>query len=175
MAWRQVLDTFDVLDSASADGASVERLLRGGGLSEIVVERVEGNKGSTDFVKVVVPGTRGKSAGGNAPTLGLVGRLGGVGARPERIGFVSDGDGALAAIASALKLAAMRTNGDYLPGDVIVATHICPDAPTRPHEPVTFMDSPADIAEMNRHKVDVQRDAVRCLDTTEGKRVVTKG
>jgi hypothetical protein len=172
MAWRQVLDTFDVLDSASADGASVERLLRAGGLSEIVVERVEGNKGSTDFVKATVPGTRGKSAGGNAPTLGIVGRLGGVGARPERIGFVSDGDGALAAIASALKLAVMRANGDCLPGDVIVATHICPDAPTRPHEPVAFMDSPVDIAEMNRHEIDAQMDAILSIDTTRGNRVV---
>jgi hypothetical protein len=172
MAWRQVLDTFEVLDSASADGARVERLLRAGGLSEIVVERVDGAKGSTDFVKATVPGTRGKSAGGDAPTLGLIGRLGGVGARPERIGLVSDGDGALAAIASALKLGAMRANGDRLPGDVIVATHVCPDAPTRPHEPVPFMDSPVDIAEMNRHEVDTQMDAILSIDTTKGNRVV---
>ncbi|WP_254171499.1 DUF1177 family protein, partial [Clostridioides difficile] len=40
----------------------------------------------------------------DAPTLGILGRLGGIGARPEVIGFVSDGDGALVAIAVAAKL-----------------------------------------------------------------------
>ncbi|TQW81362.1 DUF1177 family protein, partial [Clostridioides difficile] len=34
----------------------------------------------------------------------MLGRLGGIGARPEVIGFVSDGDGALVAIAVAAKL-----------------------------------------------------------------------
>ncbi len=40
---------------------------------------------------VRIPGAHGKSSGGDAPTIGLLGRLGGLGARPERIGFVSDG------------------------------------------------------------------------------------
>ncbi|MGO0916215.1 DUF1177 family protein, partial [Clostridioides difficile] len=42
-----------------------------------------------------IPGKNGKLKGGDAPTLGILGRLGGIGARPEVIGFVSDGDGAL--------------------------------------------------------------------------------
>ncbi|MEX0633482.1 DUF1177 domain-containing protein [Serratia ureilytica] len=41
---------------------------------------------------------------------------GGIGARPTRIGLVSDGDGAIAAIAAALKLAEMQRKGDTLPG-----------------------------------------------------------
>ena len=53
-----------------------------------------GVKGSTDFVKVLIPGFRAKSSGGDFPTLGIVGPLGGLGSRPERIGFSSDGDGA---------------------------------------------------------------------------------
>ena len=68
----------------------------------------------------------------DAPTIGLLGRLGGLGARPEVTGFVSDGDGALAALSAAAKLLDMQKNGDYLEGDVIISTHICPDAPTRP-------------------------------------------
>lgn len=172
MAWRQVLDAFDVLDSARADGARVAELLRRHGIEDVAVQRVQGDKGSTDFVKVLVPGNRGKEAGGDAPTLGIVGRLGGLGARPERIGFVSDGDGALAAVACAAKLGVMRQHGDVLPGDVIVATHICPDAPTRPHEPVAFMDSPVDIATMNRHEVDDRMDAILSVDTTRGNRIV---
>ena len=35
-----------------------------------------------------------------------------------------------------------------------MATHICPHAPTRPHDPVPFMDSPVDIATMNEYEVD---------------------
>ena len=172
MTWRQVLDAFDVLDSARVDGARVADLLRGQGLDDVSTERVRGERGSTDFVKALIPGSRGKAAGGDAPTLGIVGRLGGLGARPERIGFVSDGDGALAAVACAMKLGAMRQNGDVLPGDVIVATHICPDAPTQPHEPVPFMGSPVDIAQMNRQEVDERMDAILSIDTTKGNRII---
>ena len=93
-----------------------------------------------------VSGARGKTAGGDAPTLGIIGRLGGVGARPAAIGLVSDADGAVAALAAAIKLRVMHAAGDRLPGDVIVATHICPNAPTQPHEPVPFLGSPVDMA-----------------------------
>ena len=172
MAWRQVLDAFDVLDSAYADGDRVADLLRRSGVADVATARVEGPRGSTDFVKALIPGSRGKVAGGDAPTLGIVGRLGGLGARPERIGFVSDGDGALAAVACAMKLGAMRQHGDVLPGDVIVATHICPDAPTQPHDPVPFMGSPVDMAQMNRQEVDERMDAILSIDTTKGNRII---
>ncbi len=174
MAWRQVLDSFDLLDSARADGARVAQLLRQNGLDDVATERVQGDKGSTDFIRALIPGSRGKAAGGDAPTLGIIGRLGGLGARPERIGFVSDGDGALAAVASALKLGVMRQNGDVLPGDVIVATHICPNAPTQPHEPVPFMGSPVDMALMNRQEVDERMDAILSIDATKGNRIINR-
>ena len=88
------------------------------------------------------------------------------------IGAVSDGDGALAALTAALKLVEMNENGDVLEGDVIVATHICPDAPTLPHEPVPFMDSPIDMQTMNRMEVDERMDAIVSIDTTKGNRVI---
>ena len=87
------------------------------------------------MLKVRIPGSNGKIKGGSAPTIGLLGRLGGIGARPERIGFVSDGDGALAAVALAAKLLDMQNKGDVLDGDVFISTHICPNAPTAPHDP----------------------------------------
>src|SRR5689334_15708818 len=125
MLWRQILDLFELLDSPGASGTHVEHALRAAGLTQVSTTRVRGDTGATDFVRALVPGVRGKHAGFDAPTLGILGRLGGVGARPERIGFVSDGDGALAALACAMKLAAMAANGDRLAGDVIVATHVC--------------------------------------------------
>jgi hypothetical protein len=78
--------------------------------------------------------------------LGIIGRLGGIGARPAAIGLVSDANGAITAIACALKLADMSRAGDCLLGDVIIATHIRPIAPVIPHEPAPFIGSPADTA-----------------------------
>ena len=171
MPWPQVLDLYDILDDGGVNGEVVAAWLRKHGADDVSVTTVEGDKGSTDFVKVVIPGSTGRRRGGKAPTLGVIGRLGGLGARPERIGFVSDGDGALVALAVAAKLARMSQRGDQLPGDVIIATHVCPDAPTRPHHPVPFMDSPVDIADMNRHEVDEAMDAVLTVDTTKGNRI----
>jgi hypothetical protein len=104
--------------------------------------------------------------------MGIVGRLGGIGARPEAIGFVSDGDGCVAALAAALKLGQMAVLGDKLPGDIIITTHICPDAPTQPHFPVPFMGSPVDIKTMNEYEVEQEMDAIISIDTTKGNRII---
>jgi hypothetical protein len=112
--------------------------------------------------------------GGPAPTLGVIGRLGGVGARPERIGLVSDADGAIAAIAVCAKLLRMRDRGDRLEGDVVVSTHICPDAPTLPHDPVPFMNSPVDMAILNEHEVSAEMDAILTVDATKGNYVLNE-
>ncbi|HEU5424377.1 MAG TPA: hypothetical protein VFU72_12600, partial [Nitrolancea sp.] len=69
MAWRQVLDLYDVLDSAEVDGEQVAALLRAGGVADVTVQRAQGERGYTDIVKAVIPGKRGKLAGGEAPTL----------------------------------------------------------------------------------------------------------
>jgi len=173
MALKQTSEAYELLDSATVTGETVANLLRQRGLAVKVIP-VEGEKGKTDFIRVRVPGTAGKSVSGEAPTLGIIGRLGGIGARPTAIGLVSDADGAITAVACALKLADMARAGDKLPGDVIVATHICPTAPTQPHEPVPFMGSPVDIATMNRYEVDQDMDAVLSVDTTRGNWVLNQ-
>lgn len=167
MSLKQTLQVFELLDSAWASGEKVKALLAEYPDVTVSVQAVTGPKGKTDFVKIVIPGS-----GGSAPTLGIVGRLGGIGARPSRVGLVSDADGAVAAIASALKLAEMQRQGDRLPGDVIVTTHICPDAPTRPHDPVDFMDSPVETEDMNEQEVSDELDAVLSIDTTKGNRII---
>ena len=172
MSLSHVLNAYDLLDDPAITGDAVVAWLKEQGAVEATSRTIEGPRGSTDFIRIVIPGSRGRSGGGDAPTLGLVGRLGGLGARPERIGFVSDGDGALTAVAAAAKLAQMAQRGDALEGDVIITTHICPDAPTRPHEPVAFMDSPVDIDTMNAQEVEEAMDAVLSVDTTKGNRIV---
>ena len=177
MLIKQIIETVDVLDSSTVTGKDVENYLRGiKADADIEVYELKGPKGSTDMVKVRIPGTRGKTNGGDAPTIGLLGRLGGIGARPEMIGFVSDGDGALAAIAAAAKLLDMQNKGDYLEGDVFISTQICPHAPTAPHKPVPFMGSPVEMSQVNREEVSPELDAILSVDTTKGNRVInTRG
>lgn len=171
MSLKYTMEIMEFLDDVNVNGQSVVDLFKGFEHCEATHETVKGEDGSTDFVKVIIKGTEGKLSGGNAPSLGIVGRLGGLGARPNRIGFVSDGDGAAAAVTTALKLANMSVKGDRLPGDVYVTTHICPTAPTQPHEPVDFMGSPVDILTMNKYEVFPEMDAVISIDTTKGNRV----
>lgn len=176
MIFKQLIELYDLLDSPAASGAGVVEYLRGiDPACDAETYVLEGPKGSTDMVRVRIPGSRGRAAGGEAPTIGLLGRLGGLGARPERIGFVSDGDGALTALACAAKLLSMHARGDVLPGDVFVSTHVCPHAPTFPHEPVAFMGSPVATADVNREEVGgTQLDAVLVVDTTKGNRIMNE-
>ena len=177
MLMKQILEAYDILDDAYVTGKKVEEYLRTiKSDADIQVYELKGPKGYTDMLKVRIPGTKGKTKGGSAPTIGLLGRLGGIGARPERIGFVSDGDGALAAVALAAKLLDMQNKGDLLEGDVLVSTHICPNAPTQPHDPVPFMGSPVEMAQVNREEVSDDLDAILSVDTTKGNRVInTRG
>ncbi|MEU6740663.1 DUF1177 domain-containing protein [Streptosporangium sandarakinum] len=172
---KYVLDVMDLLDDPDADGKRVVEYLdsvAGPDGSGAQVTVVTGDRGATDFVTVRVAGRAGRAAGGPSRTLGVIGRLGGVGARPAATGLVSDADGAVAALAAAAKLLDMRRRGDRLDGDVIVATHICPDAPTEPHDPVPFMGSPVDMDTMNRHEVSDEMEAVLSIDTTKGNHIV---
>lgn len=157
----------DLLDHPTVDGPAVYDFLKEAGVHDVTTERVEGAKGTTWFVKARVAAKR-----RTGPTLGIIGRLGGIGARPERIGLVSDADGAIVALACAAKLAKMAQRRDVLAGDVLVATHICPTAPTAPHHPVPFMGSPVDIVTMNHYEVDPEMGAILSVDTTKGNWVV---
>lgn len=167
MALRQVLDSYELLDSAHVDGSKAIEFLRSRGIEDIRAQRLSCATGATDTLRIRITGRDPQ-----APVLGVVGKLGGVGARPARVGIVSDADGAIAAVAIALKLAAMKAAGDALTGDVIITTHVCPNAPTRPHHPVPFMSSPVDRAQLGRAEVDAEMAAVLSIDTSRGNRIV---
>lgn len=170
---KQLIEVYDILDDSRVNGEKVkDYLLNIKQDADIVVYPLKGDRGITDMIRIIVPGIKGKIKGGNASTLGILGRLGGLGARPERVGFVSDGDGALTVLAIAAKLLDMQTKGDYLEGDIIISTHICPNAPTKPHHPVPFMGSPIDIAQVNKEEVNGELDAILSVDTTKGNRII---
>lgn len=165
---KQVIDLFEILDDPKANGTAVAGYLQDLGAKDVTVTPVANDAGSVDFIKVFVEGISGKRSGGDAPTLGIIGRLGGLGARPELTGFVSDGDGAWAALSAAAKLARMAELGDRLTGDVLITTQISPDAPTKEHFPLRQMSSAMDQTEMNAHEVLPEMDAILSLDTTKG-------
>lgn len=174
MAWKRVLDVFDLLDSVPIKGAQVMTFLQQHGLVEVSISRVRGKRGDTEFVQAALRGERGRSIGGTAPTVGIIGHLGGIGACPNRTGIVSDADGALVALSVAAKLGAMRQRGEALAGGVIIVTHVCPRAHILPHEPVPFMIWPLDMAEMNRHEVDGRMEAILSVDASRGNRIVNR-
>ena len=124
MLMRQIMDVYDLLDRADTSGALVADYMKKLGAEDVTVTTITGKKGSTTDLSICirVPGTKGKSKGMDAPTMGVLGRLGGLGARPEQIGFVSDGDGALVALSVAAELLDMKSKGDNLEGDVVVCT-----------------------------------------------------
>ncbi|AMQ07799.1 DUF1177 domain-containing protein [Sporosarcina psychrophila] len=172
MSLQHSMNILELLDDPNASGEMVVDLFKHYEHVVATSETVQGEQGSTDFVKIIIKGTNGKSIGGQSKTFGIVGRLGGIGARPSRIGIVSDADGAVSAIAAAAKLADMSKKGDRLVGDVAITTHICPNAPTEPHEPVDFMGSPVDILTMNQYEVLDEVDAILSIDTTRGNQVI---
>ena len=65
---KQVIEVMDLLDDAYITGDRVAALLKEHGVKEIKVKKITGEKGSTDFIKIKIPGTKGKTKGGDAPT-----------------------------------------------------------------------------------------------------------
>jgi hypothetical protein len=174
MALKQVLEIYDLLESPLIEESPLKAYFMERGLeeSELEFSSVKEEKGKTTFLKILLDGTEGKNKGGRAPTLGIIGRLGGIGARPSKIGLVSDADGAIVALASALKILDLRAKGDRLRGDVIISTHLCPNSPIIPHDPVPFMDAPVSIETMNTYELDQRMEAILSVDTTKGNRII---
>jgi hypothetical protein len=167
VALKQVLEILDLLESAVIEKEPIENyfLTKGLNKKDLQFLPVKGEKGETTFVKIQIPGTDGRTKGGSSPTLGIIGRLGGIGARPHKIGFVSDADGAIAALASASKICHLNQKGDSLKGDVIISSHLSPSSPIIPHDPVPFMDE---------YEVDERMEAILSLDATKGNRIINQ-
>lgn len=169
---KELLEIYELLEDPNVDGSAVAEFFKSRGAREVYVKRVEGLHGYTDIIKIRIKGKSGKSNGGSAPTLGIIGMLGGIATIPRFRGLVSDADGAITALAVALKLIKMEKIGEVVEGDVIVSTHICPRAPTIPHDPVPFVGSPIEVPKLVKELVDEEMDAILSIDTTRGNRVI---
>jgi len=179
MALQQTLTVYEALDTASANGQTIASMFAPYAESGVTVEvttvhneQPEDTRKTTDFIKITIPGTEGKTAGGKARTLGVIGRNGAVGAYPARLGMVSDADGPIASIAVALKLAQMHAKGDKLTGDVIVTTHISTDVSMADNGGIPFMGMPVSSDTMNQYEVSADMDAILSIDASKGNRIV---
>ena len=170
---REVQEIYERLDRPGKVGRDIADLFPVKWV-RVRLEDVADKKGETEFIQIVIPGRQGSSSGGHAETLGVIGRLGGVGARPLIRGLVSDGDGALVALSVALKLARMHAVGDVLEGDVVVATHVRTDAPVLPMKPVDFMDTPIELETILKLEVATDMDAILSIDTSRGNRLLNR-
>lgn len=168
---KLIADVVDLLSGADVTGDAVATWLRVFG-ADVDLLPMTGATGRTDLVRAIIAGTDGVRAGGAAPTLGIIGRLGGIGVRPSRLGLVSDADGAIVAIGVAAALARMRARGDRLRSDVLVRTHVSPASPIIPHEPAPFVDVPVDRLELARAEVDAEMAAILSIDATRANRIV---
>lgn len=172
MPLKSTMVLYELLDDAGVDGEKIISTFKQHGATHANWRRLEGKDGFTDLVEVIIEGKRGRRKGGDAPTLNIAGSLGGVGGRPAVTGIVSDADGALVALATALKLLVMQSRGDGIHGDVIVRTTICPNAPTMPHHPVPFMDSYVEFGKLKREIIADEADALVVVETSRGNRII---
>lgn len=169
---REVLDVIDLLDDPR-NGVDALLELLGDGDWETAREPFENDKGSTEFLKILFPGTRGKSRGGDAPTLGLIGSNGGLRIPGERNGLVSDADGCIVGLSAALRIARKSRRQQPLVGDVLVSTHICQKAHPIPHDPYPFVMSPLPSSEKHPKMVDPRMDAILVPETCKGNKLVS--
>jgi len=169
---KQVIEILDLLEDPKVNGEILRKLFLKHGADDVEVTTLKGEKGKTDFIKILIQGRDGKSKGGKSPTLGIIGRLGGIGVRPNYVGIVSDADGAIISLSAALKIAIMKKRGDVLDGDVVITTHISPSSPIIPHKPVPFVTSPVDMMDILRHEVTSDMDAILSVDATKGNRII---
>lgn len=81
MLIKQIIEVFDLLDSPMPAGKRLKLIYRARGGRYHSQDYPDG-KYATDFIKIVIAG-RMEGLPGTAPTMGIVGRLGAIGARPK--------------------------------------------------------------------------------------------
>ncbi|WP_270934085.1 DUF1177 family protein [Falsiroseomonas oryzae] len=168
-------EILDVLDFMTAPRASVEDFLRmlPPGAHSHTTEVVEVDGRRMDFLKILFPGRRGRSAGGNTRTLGVIGSLGALRVPGDNQALVSDADGCLVALAVALRLARMAAKGQVLASDVLISTQLCHDGRAEPHDPYPFVMSPIPSRLKHPRLVDPRMDGLVVVETCKSNKLVS--
>lgn len=168
-------DVLDVIDFMTDPDATVDGFLALLPASDAVVHRetVKTAKGAMEFVKILLPGSRGKSKGGDTRTLGIIGSLGALRIPGDNLSLVSDADGCLVALAVALRLARMAAKGQVLQSDVLISTHICQQGTAEPHDPYPFVMSPIPSSQKHPRLVDPAMDAIVAVETCKSNKLLS--
>jgi len=174
--YKQIIETSELLDKANINGEKIMEFLKKRGAKNLSIKKIRkrDKSKSTDFIRITIPGSKGLLVGGKAPSLGIIGRLGGIGAQPEKIGLVSDADGAVVSIACALKILDMVNDNNRLEGDITIVTHICPFAKIRSTPLTKFMSSPLENNDMSKMEKIDNADAILSIDTTKGNCIINQ-
>ncbi len=160
-----LIRVIDLLDRPKIYEDDIEQIIEPCKKASIEFEHIKGEKGETLFTRIVYDFGGGRS-------IGIIGRLGGIGARPHIVGMVSDADGAIVALAVAEKLARMCSREEDLVGRISIATHISTHSPVKPEKPVPMMESPVDLEALLAREVDREADAHISIDATKANRVI---
>ena len=169
---REIFDVLDFLDDAR-NGAEPFVELLPTGPQTIEITPFESDLGTTDFIKILFPGTSGKASGGKAPTTGIIGSNGGLRLPGPYPGLASDADGCIVGLATALRLARLRNRGQQPAGDILVSTHICQQARPVPHDPYPFVMSPLPSSEKHPRLVDARMDAILTPETCKSNKMLS--
>ena len=60
MLLKEVIEICDLMDNGAVSGKAVTELFDGFDLPPIHLETIDGEKGQTDVVRILIPGTNGK-------------------------------------------------------------------------------------------------------------------
>ncbi|MGE0340989.1 MAG: DUF1177 family protein [Xanthobacteraceae bacterium] len=167
-------EVIDVLDLMTMPDAGIDEFLALMPNVKMDVRRevVSNEKGSTEFLKILIPGTRGKSSGGDTRTLGVIGSLGALRFAGENRGLVSDADGCVAALAVALRFARMAEKGQRITADVMISTQVCQRGYEAPHDPYPFVMTPLPSSQKHPRLVDPVMDAVLAVETCKSNKLL---
>ena len=166
---RECLEITELLSDPAAGGREVVSLFPAGTVLTRTPVATPGD--AFDFIRVEIPGHDGKHAGGGAPTLGLLGQLGGLRV-PGIPGLASEADGALVALAVALRMARQHEAHETFVGDVIGTTHVCQQAVLEPRDPYPFVMPPVPFRRLLDYHIDPAMDAILTTETARGNRFV---
>ncbi len=167
---REIMDVLDFLDDARNSAEQFKAMLPDGPHT-VEITPFDSDLGHTDFIKILFPGKNGKSSGGSAPTIGIIGSNGGLRLPWEYPGLSSDADGCVVGLACALGLARKHHRNQQLQGDVLVSTHICQSAHPAPHDPFPFVVSPLPSSEKHPRLVDERMDAILTPETCKSNKM----
>ncbi|MDO4565640.1 MAG: DUF1177 family protein [Clostridia bacterium] len=169
---KEIVAAYDLLSRHDASGETVARYLMDHGVEHVTVRRVGTGSAYSDFLRIVIPGLTGRARGMSSPTLGVAGRLGGIKLENQPLSLISDADGAIVAIALALKLASLCATKTGPLGDVIITTQIALSSSSRAHKPAALALSAVDIKTACAYEYDENMDALLSITVCRATRWV---